>query len=104
MANSRLVVLILAAFGFMLADNWVSAQVKTKGSVVGFVTAKGNGWIEIKADGEEKARRYLPFGGSGGPDKSVLKAIDDTPVDARVQMDWIYDNRCRVVRIQVLKK
>ena len=57
----------------------------------------------FKADGEEKARRYLPIGGQGGPDKNVLKAIADTPINARVKMDWRYDNRCRIVKIEVLK-
>ena len=103
MANKRLVAVVLMAFGFLLAAGSLSAQVKTKGTIVGFLTAKGNDWIELKADGEDKARRYLPIGGAGGPDKNVLKAIADTPIDARVQMDWSYDNRCRIVKLQVLK-
>src|SRR5688572_29785487 len=31
-----------------------------KGTVTGVVTAKGEAWIEVKADGEEKARKYTP--------------------------------------------
>jgi hypothetical protein len=100
----RLVPLILPVLGFLLAEASLPAQTKTTGTIVGFVTAKGDAWIEIKADGEEKARRYLPIGGKGGPDPSVVKAIADTPIDARVQMDWRYDVRCRVVKLQVLKQ
>src|SRR5262245_13691328 len=31
-----------------------------KGAVTGVVTAKGETWIEVKGDGEKKARRYVP--------------------------------------------
>src|SRR5262245_41673530 len=52
-----------------------------KGTVTGMVTAKGDNWIEVKADGEEKARRYVPHwrGGlpkdGGGPDKDMVAKI-----------------------------
>jgi hypothetical protein len=104
MAKKCFFIITLAAFWLLSADRCLPAQTKTTGTIVGFVTAKGPAWIEIKADGEERARPYLPICGKGGPDKAVLKAIDDTPVNARVQMDWWYDNRCRVVRIKVLQK
>jgi hypothetical protein len=81
-----------------------------KGTVTGLVTAKGDNWIEVKADGEEKARRYVPHwkGGlpkdGGGPDKDMLAKIKDTPLKSRVKLDWEFEERARVVKIEVLKK
>ena len=81
-----------------------------KGTVTGQVTAKGDNWIEVKADGEEKARRYVPHwrGGApadgGGPDKDMLAKIKDTPLKSRVKLDWEFEERARVVKIEVLKK
>ena len=81
-----------------------------KGTVTGVVTAKGDNWIEVKADGEEKARRYTPHwkGGlpkdGGGPDKEVVAAIQKTPLNSRVKLEWEFQERPRVVKIEVLKK
>jgi hypothetical protein len=81
-----------------------------KGTVTGVVTAKGDNWIEVKADGEEKARRYVPHwrGGApadgGGPDKDMVAKIKDTPLKSRVKLDWEFEERARVVKIEVLKK
>ena len=81
-----------------------------KGTVTGVVTAKGDNWIEVKADGEEKARKYVPHwkGGNpnqgGGPDKEVVAKIKDTPVHSRVRLEWVFDERPRVEKIEVLKK
>jgi hypothetical protein len=81
-----------------------------KGTVTGVVTAKGDNWIEVKADGEEKARRYVPHwkGGlpkdGGGPDKEMVAEIQKVAVNSRVKIDWEYEERARVVKIEVLKK
>ena len=102
---------------FLLGSGWIGstageekkAEAKT-GSVVGVVAAKGDNWIEVKADGEEKARRYTPnwVGGApaqgGGLDKNMLKTIKDAPVGARVKLDWKFDERARVVKLEILKK
>jgi len=80
-----------------------------KGTVTGLVTAKGDNWIEVKADGEEKPRRYMPNwkGGlpkdGGGPDKDVVAKIKETPVKARVRLEWSFHERPRVEKIEVLK-
>jgi hypothetical protein len=80
-----------------------------KGTVTGTVTAKGDNWIEVKADGEEKARRYMPNwkGGlpkdGGGPDKDVVATIKETPVKARVRLEWSFHERPRIEKIEVLK-
>ncbi len=80
-----------------------------KGTVTGTVTAKGDNWIEVKADGEEKGRRYVPHwkGGQpsagGGLDKEMLKIIKETPLKSRVLLDWSFEERPRVEKITVLK-
>ena len=81
-----------------------------KGTVTGVVSAKGDNWIEVKADGEEKARKYVPHwkGGlpkdGGGPDKTMVAKIKETPLNSRVKIDWEFEERARVVKIEVLKK
>jgi len=81
-----------------------------KGTVTGIVTAKGDNWIEVKADGEEKARRYMPNwkGGlpkdGGGPDKDIVGTIKETPLKARVRIEWSFEERPRVEKLEVLKK
>ena len=81
-----------------------------KGTVTGVVTAKGDAWIEVKADGEEKPRRYTAHwkGGNpkdgGGPDKETMARIKEVPVKARVRLEWSFHERPRVEKIEVLKK
>ena len=73
--------------------------------------AKGKGeyWIEVKADGEEKGRKYFPHwrGGApkdgGGPDKEMVK-IKEVPLKARVRLEWSFEERPRVEKIEVLRK
>ena len=80
-----------------------------KGTVTGLVTAKGDNWIEIKADGEEKPRKYVPHwkGGlpkdGGGPDKEMMAKIKNVPLKARVRLEWSFQERPRVEKIEVLK-
>jgi hypothetical protein len=105
-----------AAFGFLLpgVDMAPGADEKKdeprKGTVTGIVTAKGDNWIEIKADGEEKGRRYLPHwkGGlpkdGGGPDKDMVAKIKSTPLKSRVRIEWVFEERPRVVMLEVLRK
>lgn len=79
------------------------------GKVAGVVTAKGENFIEVKADGEEKARRYVPnwVGGApaqgGGPDKKMLAEIGKAPLGARVELTWKFEERARVVELKVVK-
>ena len=81
-----------------------------KGTVTGMVSAKGGNWIEVKADGEEKARKYVPHwkGGApaqgGGPDKDMVARIKETPVHSRVRLEWVFEERPRVVKLEILKK
>src|SRR5438874_5442618 len=81
-----------------------------KGTVTGVVTARGDAWIEVKADGEEKARQYVPHwrgknpSEGGGFDKPMLAKLKEVPVNSRVRLEWVADERVRVDKIEVLKK
>ncbi len=80
-----------------------------KGKVIGLLTEKGPNFIEVKADGEEKGRRYVPHwvGGmpaqGGGPDKKVLKVISELKVGSRIEVEWEFEERLRVLTVKVLK-
>jgi hypothetical protein len=83
---------------------------KRTGTVVGALTAKGENWVEVRADGEEKARRYVPhwIGGApkdgGGPDKKVVAIIRKLKVGSRVRLEWEFEERPRVLKVDVLKE
>lgn len=83
---------------------------KKKGTVVGVLTAKEKNWIEVKAAGETKARRYVPHwrGGApaagGGLDKKMLATFATLKVGSRVRIEWVFEERLRVEKIEVLKK
>ncbi len=82
---------------------------RKKGTVVGTLTAKGPNYIEVKADGEEKARRYVPHwrGGApaagGGPDKEMLAVFKKLAVGSRVRVEWVFEERARAEKVEVLK-
>jgi hypothetical protein len=81
-----------------------------KGTVTGIVAAKGDNWIEIKADGEEKPRRYtLNWKGGqpkdgGGYDKEIVAQMKEISLKTRVRLEWSFHERPRVDKIEVLKK
>jgi hypothetical protein len=103
---------VLTLFG---SERAVVAQEKKEpptvksGTVVGLVTAKTEKSIDVKADGEEKARTYVPnwVGGApaqgGGPDKEMLKVIKEVKVGSRVRLEWKFEERARVVKLEILK-
>ena len=82
---------------------------KKSGTVVGMVTAKDKNWIEVKADGEEKGRRYVPkwIGGApaqgGGLEKKMLQTFADLKIGSRIRIEWEFEERARAVKIEVLK-
>lgn len=110
----------IALAGFLTVGllGFASAQEKKdeprKGTVTGVVTAKptkkGEVWIEIKADGEVKGRKYVPQwkGGApaqgGGFDKDIVARIKETPVNSRVRIEWFFEERPRVMKLEILKK
>jgi hypothetical protein len=115
MLNARLVVRVLAGVVLLAAaQERVLAKEDKKpeqrsGTVVGVVTAKGPAFLEVKAAGEDKARRYVPkwVGGlpknGGGPDKKMMATIKAIKVGSRVRLNWVFEERPRVVKVEVLK-
>jgi hypothetical protein len=79
-----------------------------KGKTVGILVAKGENFIEVQADGEEKARKYVPQwkGGlpakGGGPDKAMLKIFRSLKIGSRIQVSWVFEERLRALAIEVL--
>jgi hypothetical protein len=112
--NAFLAILIVVLIGPAMADDKKDEK-ERKGTVTGVVTAKGDPaknehWIEVKADGEEKPRKYVPHwkGGlpkdGGGPDKEMIAELKKIDVKTRVRLEWEFEERARVVKIEVLKK
>lgn len=85
------------------------AEEGKKGKTIGLLTAKGKEFIEIKADGEERARKYFPqwVGGApaqgGGFDKHILKTFASLKVGSRLDIDWVFHERLRALHVKVLK-
>jgi hypothetical protein len=102
-------VLVLGAWGSAVRADEKQDPAQKGGTVVGVLTAKGEAFIEVKADGEEKARRYVPnwVGGlpkdGGGPDKNMLKVFKDLKIGSRVRLEWKFEERPRAVKVDVLK-
>jgi hypothetical protein len=73
------------------------------------LVAKTESIIDVKADGEERPRRYVPEWKDGSPaqgggfDKEMLKIIKELKVGSRVRLEWKFDERPRVVKVEVLK-
>src|SRR5947209_5802596 len=89
-------IVLMALIGFTDA-----AQDKDKKKRTGTVTGelksreaapnKVNVFIEVLADGEEKARKYrVAYDPKAkGPIADVLKAVKEAPIGSRVQLDWV---------------
>jgi len=95
----------LLCLAVVSADDKKEKPEKKLGTGTGEVTAKDKNWIEVKADGEEKARRYMPYwrgGNTGGFDKEILKVFADVKVGSRVRLEWEFDERLRAVKVEVL--
>jgi hypothetical protein len=82
-----------------------------KGTVTGVVTAKGDAWIEVTADGQKSPRRYVPkwqggseIEGGGNPDPAAVAKLKDVQPGGRVKLEWVEtDSRPRIVSVEVLK-
>jgi hypothetical protein len=61
-----------------------------------------NRWLVIKADGEEKSRKYYYH--AKQPDK-LLSAIRQAPIDSRVSIEWVSTNHGPIIEsIEVIGK
>jgi hypothetical protein len=85
-------------------------EVKRGGTIVGVVVKKDKNSLEVKADGEEKPRRYVPrwVGGlpkdGGGFDKKTLELIAKVKLGSRVKLQWEFEERPRLLKLDVLKE
>ena len=84
-----------------------------KGKVTGVLVAKELNkavFIEVKGDGEAKARKYVPHwvGGApsagGGYDKDMVKIFTKLKIGSRVEVSWEYLERFRAVAVKVLEE
>lgn len=79
-----------------------------EGVLVGNVTGKGEAWIEVQGEGQEKPTRYTPrwIGGmpkdGGGLDKHMLEIFRGLNVGNRIRLTWVVDERPRAVAIEKL--
>jgi hypothetical protein len=80
----------------------------TGGTVIGILTAKGETWIEVKAEGEKEAVRYVPFwhGGTpnqgGGFDRQMIEIIKKIPVSNLVKLTWQMQEHRRIVSLETI--
>ena len=63
-----------------------SAEART-GTTAGVLIAKQDKFIEIKGDGEEKARKYLLNPKLG---EKTVRALREAPVGSRVSVEWVF--------------
>lgn len=84
------------------------AQQAEEGTLEGLLVKKGATWIEVKADGEKEAKRYIPCwrGGmpdqGGGLDKAMLETIAKLVVPNRVKLGWKMEEHLRVISVEVI--
>ncbi len=78
------------------------------GFTTGIIVAKEGSTVEIRKDGEDTARRYLPpwKGGKpedgGGFDEDIVAKIEDIPAGNRIFFSWAQDEQLRLTDIQLL--
>ncbi|HZZ81271.1 MAG TPA: hypothetical protein VFE62_22395 [Gemmataceae bacterium] len=112
------VLLGMLLFGLACTLMTVDAQEKKKeknplegkmGTAIGTLVGKDKNSIELKADGEEKARKYFPQwkGGlpakGGGFDKDILKIFNEVKIGSRLEVEWVFHERLRALKVKVLK-
>lgn len=101
---------LVSLITFAAAADEKDAEKGKSGTVIGVLVGKDKNSIEVKAAGEEKARKYVPHwrGGlpaqGGGPDKKMLETFTKLKVGSRVELKWEFEERLRVVDIKVLKE
>ena len=99
-----------SASGSLAAEEQKKDEKRRGGTVVGLLVSKGENFINVKAAGEERARRYVPHwtGGlpkdGGGHDPKMLKQIKELEVGSRLRIEWEFEERPRVIKIEVLQK
>jgi len=75
------------------------------GALVGVVVSRGREFVEVRAEGEEQAKKYKPqwIGEHGGGlDRRMLERIADLKQGMRVRMVWKFEEHDRVIGIERL--
>lgn len=93
------------------------------GTVMGMVTEKGEGWIEVRDEKSGTTERYLPFWTAldaappadknpkdkdadvntlGNYDRALLETMKAVQVGDHVRLEWVWNERKRVVRLIML--
>lgn len=96
------------------------------GTVTGTITEKGEGWLEVRDENSGTTERYLPFWTAldpapekagekdadagvdtdaninGNYNRAVLETMKAAQVGDRVRLEWVWNERKRVVRLAVL--
>jgi hypothetical protein len=81
----------------------------TKGELTGLLVARGDSWIEVKADGSDKIKRYIPHwrGGmpdaGGGPDRDMLDNIAVLVTGNRVKLSWSFEEHLRIENVKMIE-
>jgi len=84
------------------------APEQKEGAAEGTVVARGDAWIDVKP-AQGYTERYMPrwIGGmpkdGGGLDRDMLRALGQLKVGDAVRVRWVYDERKRVVEVQVAR-
>ena len=110
-AVSLFTLALLIACGFS-ADAQDKDKKKRTGTVTGELKArkdapnKINVFVDVLADGEEKARTYRVAYDPKvkGPMPEVLKAVKEAPIGSRVRLEWVEGEGFNITAFQVLKK
>lgn len=96
---SRLVMVLAVALGAVAAR----AEEPRGGAVTGLLVAKGEAWVEVRADGAKEAVRYSPRWLEGGLDPAMVATIKKLVVPNRVKLTWQFEERPRVLTVEVVK-
>jgi hypothetical protein len=105
--------LLLAALagavgGLVCLTQLFAAEKGETGTVTGAIAAKGETWIEVRADGQEESKRYIPrwIGGNpdqgGGFEKTMLKKIAAVKIGDHVKVSWLQEEHLRVTELEVV--
>lgn len=90
---------LLAILGLALTT---SAREKS-GVMEGILVSKDKKSITVLPDGAKETINFTPKMRGGTPDKKMLEAIHEAIHTNRVRVQWEFDERYRVVAIEVLK-
>jgi hypothetical protein len=87
---------------------WAETETPRTGTATGLLTAKGEGWIMVRADGANESSKLMPrwVGGTpqqgGGLDKQMLATFRELKVGSRIEVKWLLDEHLRALSVKVL--